>query len=85
MFSEREPDWGYAQFGKFAEILDKNRGIYHDDSLTIIAKFQRLPDVPAWGTWTTYDSRKETGFVGLRNQGAVRNFDVFFFSFPPFS
>lgn len=71
VFTEREPDWGYAQFCRLSEVLDKSRGVLQDDCITIVAAFERLPDVPAWGALSGYDSRKETGYVGLRNQGAT--------------
>ncbi|KAI3952853.1 hypothetical protein MKW92_019982 [Papaver armeniacum] len=47
------------------ELNDPTRGYLVDDTCIIEAEVKIMPD-----DWT-YDSRKETGYVGLKNQGAT--------------
>lgn len=60
-------DWGFNQFLPLAEVQDPARGFVHEGGLiklrveVTVRKDERL----------SWDSRKETGFVGLKNQGAT--------------
>ncbi|KAL6758807.1 hypothetical protein V8C86DRAFT_1411207 [Haematococcus lacustris] len=59
-------DWGFNQFIRQEDLLDPKNGWLHGDDLLLrvditIQKDERY----------AYDSRKETGYVGLKNQGAT--------------
>ena len=60
-------DWGFNQFVPLVDVADPARGFIHNGgSLRLrvevtVRKDERL----------SWDSRKETGYVGLKNQGAT--------------
>jgi ubiquitin carboxyl-terminal hydrolase 7 len=58
----------YAQFVGLAEIDDVSKGYVSDDDTVVIRC-----DVTVHKDFSPYhyDSRKETGFIGLKNQGAT--------------
>ncbi|KDD73658.1 ubiquitin carboxyl-terminal hydrolase, partial [Helicosporidium sp. ATCC 50920] len=65
-FSRREVDWGYNTFIPLSELHDPARGFLSSGSLTL--------RVQVWVNPTTNpyaESRADTGFVGLKNQGAT--------------
>jgi ubiquitin carboxyl-terminal hydrolase 7 len=65
-FTVRETDWGFTSFVNLTELRDPARGLLVDDKLRIKVSIEvRVPED------LSYDSRKETGFVGLKNQGAT--------------
>lgn len=66
VFYNKENDWGFSHFLTFAEILDPERGFSKDD--TVILEVWVSADAPHGVSW---DSKKHTGFVGLKNQGAT--------------
>ncbi|KAH7561340.1 hypothetical protein JRO89_XS10G0213700 [Xanthoceras sorbifolium] len=66
-FNARESDWGFTSFMPLGELYDPNRGYLVNDTLLIEAEVIVRRVVDYW----TYDSKKETGFVGLKNQGAT--------------
>eukprot|EP00727_Mastigamoeba_balamuthi_P008267 m51a1_g4062 hypothetical protein (1362) ;mRNA; f:735008-740750 len=70
-FNAREMDWGWQTFVRLTELTDKSSGFIKDDGVTLVASMEKLPDPPAFGSSSMYDSRNETGYVGLRNQGAT--------------
>lgn len=63
----RACDWGFREFVTLAELKDVSTGFMVDDKLMISAKVRVEPQV----NWWSWDSKKETGFVGLKNQGAT--------------
>ena len=65
-FNENEADWGFNQFLPRAELEQGYIGL--DGTLTIEAEITQQSDV---NPYQPYDSKKETGFVGLKNQGAT--------------
>lgn len=66
-FTARESDWGFTQFMPLTELYEPQKGYLHDDTLTIEAHVY----VRKSEHFFSYDSKKETGFVGLKNQGAT--------------
>ncbi|KAK2640892.1 hypothetical protein Ddye_022655 [Dipteronia dyeriana] len=66
-FNARESDWGFTSFMPLGELYDPNRGYLVNDTLLVEAEVIVRRIVDYW----TYDSKKETGYVGLKNQGAT--------------
>uniref|UniRef100_A0A0D9XTG5 ubiquitinyl hydrolase 1 n=1 Tax=Leersia perrieri TaxID=77586 RepID=A0A0D9XTG5_9ORYZ len=66
-FNARESDWGFTSFMPLSELYDPSRGYLVDDTVVVEAEVAVRKMVDYW----TYDSKKETGFVGLKNQGAT--------------
>uniref|UniRef100_A0A0D6QUA6 ubiquitinyl hydrolase 1 n=1 Tax=Araucaria cunninghamii TaxID=56994 RepID=A0A0D6QUA6_ARACU len=66
-FNARESDWGFTSFMPLLDLYDSAKGYLVNDTLVVEAEVtvQRVLD------YWTYDSKKETGFVGLKNQGAT--------------
>jgi len=67
-FEGRESDWGFTQFLGLADLSDPAKGfISNEDTMIIDCEVQvRIDQAPYH-----YDSRKETGYIGLKNQGAT--------------
>eukprot|EP00742_Colponemidia_sp_Colp-10_P010339 GILJ01011350.1.p1 GENE.GILJ01011350.1~~GILJ01011350.1.p1 ORF type:complete len:1306 (+),score=226.14 GILJ01011350.1:105-4022(+) len=66
-FSIEHPDWGFAELVSIDEVLDPSLGFLQDDAITIESSVKEIVQF-----WTgAIDSKKETGFVGLKNQGAT--------------
>ncbi|XP_019853744.1 PREDICTED: ubiquitin carboxyl-terminal hydrolase 7-like isoform X2 [Amphimedon queenslandica] len=65
-FSAKENDWGYASFLPWKDILYDEKGFVKDDRIILEARVSA--DAPHGINW---DSKKHTGFVGLKNQGAT--------------
>ncbi|THG12020.1 hypothetical protein TEA_020733 [Camellia sinensis var. sinensis] len=66
-FNARESDWGFTSFMPLGELYDPGKGYLVNDTCIIEAEVAVRRVVDYW----TYDSKKETGFVGLKNQGAT--------------
>ncbi|KAK9156956.1 hypothetical protein Scep_003530 [Stephania cephalantha] len=66
-FNARESDWGFTSFMPLSELYDPGRGFLVNDTLIVEAEVAVRRVVDYW----TYDSKKETGYVGLKNQGAT--------------
>ncbi|KAI8573371.1 hypothetical protein RHMOL_Rhmol01G0271900 [Rhododendron molle] len=66
-FNARESDWGFTSFMPLGELYDHGRGYLVNDTCIIEAEVAVRRVVDYW----SYDSKKETGFVGLKNQGAT--------------
>ncbi|PAA90249.1 hypothetical protein BOX15_Mlig023590g1, partial [Macrostomum lignano] len=65
-FHAKENDWGFATFVTWAEFVNPERGFIKDDSALLRVHVNaEAPHGMAW------DSKKHTGYVGLRNQGAT--------------
>lgn len=65
-FNARESDWGFINFMPLAELYDPARGYLVNDTCVVEADISVRKDMD----WS-YDSKKETGYVGLKNQGAT--------------
>ncbi|KAG0501915.1 hypothetical protein HPP92_001987 [Vanilla planifolia] len=66
-FNSRESDWGFTSFMPLSDLYDPSRGYLVNDNLVVEAEVTVRKVVDYW----TYDSKKETGYVGLKNQGAT--------------
>lgn len=66
-FNQRESDWGFTSFMPLGELYDPSKGYLVNDTVVIEADVAVRKVLDYW----TYDSKKETGYVGLKNQGAT--------------
>ncbi|GMY23515.1 ubiquitin carboxyl-terminal hydrolase 12-like isoform X6 [Fagus crenata] len=66
-FNSRESDWGFTSFMPLGELYDPGRGYLVNDTCIVEADVAVRRVVDYW----LHDSKKETGFVGLKNQGAT--------------
>lgn len=66
-FNQRESDWGFTSFMPLSELYDPSKGYLVNDSVIVEADVAVRKVIDYW----TYDSKKETGYVGLKNQGAT--------------
>jgi ubiquitin carboxyl-terminal hydrolase 7 len=66
LFYAKENDWGFSHYMSWHEVVDPEKGFLKDDSVTFEVKV--TADAPHGVCW---DSKKHTGFVGLKNQGAT--------------
>ncbi|EEC01240.1 ubiquitin carboxyl-terminal hydrolase, putative [Ixodes scapularis] len=66
LFYSKENDWGFSHFMTWTDVLDPEKGFILDD--TIILEVWVSADAPHGVSW---DSKKHTGYVGLKNQGAT--------------
>jgi len=66
-FNARESDWGFTSFMPLSELYDPSRGYLVNGTVVVEAEvsFRRMVD------YWAHDSKKETGYVGLKNQGAT--------------
>lgn len=65
-FSAQANDWGFTTFANQQDILAPNAGFLVNDTLrmNVVVRVERPEDL-------YYDSKKSTGYVGLKNQGAT--------------
>ncbi|KAI3512031.1 hypothetical protein L1887_19194 [Cichorium endivia] len=66
-FHGRESDWGFTSFMPLADLYDPSKGYLVNDTCIIEADVAVRKVIDYW----SYDSKKETGYVGLKNQGAT--------------
>lgn len=77
-FTMEEGDWGFTRFADKNKIFapkfeGRDRPLVENDSAKLTAYVRVLKDPTGvlWHNFVNYDSKKETGMVGLRNQGAT--------------
>ncbi|KAK4789613.1 hypothetical protein SAY86_016917 [Trapa natans] len=66
-FNARESDWGFTSFMSLGDLYDPVRGYMVNDRVIVEAEVVVRKVSDYW----SYDSKKETGYVGLKNQGAT--------------
>ncbi|XP_062112306.1 ubiquitin C-terminal hydrolase 13 isoform X2 [Humulus lupulus] len=66
-FNARESDWGFTSFMPLSDLYDPSRGYLMNDTCLVEAEVAVRKVLDYW----SYDSKKETGYVGLKNQGAT--------------
>ncbi|TYI62254.1 hypothetical protein E1A91_D10G231800v1 [Gossypium mustelinum] len=66
-FNVRESDWGFTSFMPLGELYDPSRGFLVNDTCVVEADVAVRKVADYW----SHDSKKETGYVGLKNQGAT--------------
>ncbi|PSS00784.1 hypothetical protein BD289DRAFT_458371 [Coniella lustricola] len=76
-FTKEESDWGFTKFLEsrrmYAAWDATNRPMVENDCANITVYVRHVEDETGvlWHNFNNYDSKKETGFVGLKNQGAT--------------
>ncbi|GAA5992402.1 hypothetical protein JCM11641_002734 [Rhodosporidiobolus odoratus] len=76
-FTHEEQDWGFTRFVELRKLFSVSEGrtkpIIENDETVITAYVRVLKDPTGvlWHNFHNYDSKKETGHVGLKNQGAT--------------
>ncbi|KAJ7582794.1 hypothetical protein C8J56DRAFT_955745 [Mycena floridula] len=76
-FITEECDWGFTRFSELRKLFSIQDGHSRptiEDESAEISVFVRVLEDPTgvlWHNFVNYDSKKETGFVGLKNQGAT--------------
>jgi ubiquitin carboxyl-terminal hydrolase 7 len=77
-FTADEGDWGFTRFAEIRRLFanswdDRGRPMIEDNQANITAYIRVLKDPTGvlWHNFINYDSKKETGMVGLKNQGAT--------------
>ncbi|XP_074647259.1 ubiquitin carboxyl-terminal hydrolase 7-like isoform X2 [Tubulanus polymorphus] len=68
IFYNKENDWGFSQFITWNDLLDTDKGYYDSKADSITLEVHVQADAPHGVCW---DSKKHTGYVGLKNQGAT--------------
>ncbi|KAG2227462.1 hypothetical protein INT45_007487 [Circinella minor] len=75
-FTQYASDWGFLRMIPLNQLKDESRdglSILEDNCIRISAIVQLIKDETGvlWHNFINYDSKKMTGFVGLKNQGAT--------------
>ncbi|PWN37589.1 putative ubiquitin-specific processing protease 21 [Meira miltonrushii] len=76
-FTAEEMDWGFTRFNELRKLSvpteGRQRPIIERESARVSAFVRVLKDPTGvlWHNFINYDSKKETGYVGLKNQGAT--------------
>ncbi|KAL9553286.1 hypothetical protein MBANPS3_003345 [Mucor bainieri] len=73
-FCGEEIDWGFTRFHDIKALTSGKEPYINANNQTVISIFLRVVKDETgvlWHNLINYDSRKETGYVGIRNQGAT--------------
>jgi ubiquitin carboxyl-terminal hydrolase 7 len=77
-FTKEESDWGFTKFLELRKMFQipfepSGRPLCENESAHITAYVRVVEDETGvlWHNFNNYDSKKETGYVGLKNQGAT--------------
>lgn len=76
-FTNEESDWGFTSFCDlrklFAPVDGFQRPLIENDQVKLQVYIRLINDPTGvlWHNFKNYDSKKETGYVGLKNQGAT--------------
>ncbi|KAI7906203.1 uncharacterized protein BX663DRAFT_499233 [Cokeromyces recurvatus] len=76
-FTAEEVDWGFTRFYDIEELEQctvTGKGPFMVNNEMIVSVFVRVVKDETgvlWHNFVNYDSRKETGYVGIKNQGAT--------------
>ncbi|KAI8073083.1 hypothetical protein BC940DRAFT_290503 [Gongronella butleri] len=76
-FTAEEIDWGFTRYHEIKALTQQGsngKGPFLVGNATMISVFVRvIKDETGvlWHSFNNYDSRKETGYVGMKNQGAT--------------
>lgn len=77
-FTAEEGDWGFTRFAELRKLFqtpweDRDRPLVENNSANVTAYVRVIKDPTGvlWHNFLNYDSKKETGMVGLKNQGAT--------------
>ncbi|KAF5357773.1 hypothetical protein D9756_001634 [Leucocoprinus leucothites] len=76
-FIAEECDWGFTRFSELRKLFSTqethSRPTIEDEAadITVFVRVLEDPTGVLWHNFVNYDSKKETGYVGLKNQGAT--------------
>ncbi|KAI8081535.1 uncharacterized protein BX664DRAFT_340645 [Halteromyces radiatus] len=73
-FHADESDWGFTKFMEFKQLANFTNNSYIENNalrITSIVRVFKDPTGVLWHNFQNYDSKKMTGYVGLKNQGAT--------------
>ncbi|KAJ7732609.1 hypothetical protein DFH07DRAFT_990769, partial [Mycena maculata] len=76
-FIAEASDWGFTRFSELHKLFHPQEGhsrpIIEEDSadITVYVRVLEDPTGVLWHNFLNYDSKKETGYVGLKNQGTT--------------
>lgn len=77
-FNAEESDWGFTRFAEVRRLFapqwdNKGRPMIENDAVNVTAylRIYKDPTGVLWHNFINYNSKKETGMVGLKNQGAT--------------
>lgn len=77
-FTREEGDWGFTRFVELRKLFNvqwdnSGRPLVEGEAANMTAYVRVVKDETGvmWHTFQNYDSKKETGYVGLKNQGAT--------------
>jgi ubiquitin carboxyl-terminal hydrolase 7 len=76
-FNPDESDWGFTRFYDLRKLsarhLNTERALIENNKVNITAYVRVIKDPTGvlWHNFIKYNSKKETGYVGLKNQGAT--------------
>lgn len=77
-FTKEEGDWGFTRFVESRRLFNvpwenSARPLLENGTANITAYVRLVEDETGvlWHNFINYDSKKETGYVGLKNQGAT--------------
>ncbi|KAH9909870.1 hypothetical protein F4778DRAFT_713206 [Xylariomycetidae sp. FL2044] len=77
-FTKEESDWGFTRFLELRRMFQQpwdnsGRPLVENETVNITAYVRIVEDETGvlWHNFNNYDSKKETGYVGLKNQGAT--------------
>ncbi|KAL9594345.1 MAG: hypothetical protein Q9219_007081 [cf. Caloplaca sp. 3 TL-2023] len=77
-FNAEESDWGFTRFAELRKMFaaqwdGSGRPMVENDAVNVTAyvRIYKDPTGVLWHTFENYSSKKETGMVGLKNQGAT--------------
>ncbi|KAI5299506.1 hypothetical protein KEM55_002070 [Ascosphaera atra] len=79
-FTPDEADWGFTRFCELRRLFNtpwdparSDRWLVEDDCVNVTAYVRVIKDPTGvlWHNFHNYNSKKETGMVGLKNQGAT--------------
>jgi ubiquitin carboxyl-terminal hydrolase 7 len=72
-FVEDTCDWGFPTFHRLTTDLINGKPIMEEDSFIALVFIRIINDESGilWSPLINWDSKKETGYVGLKNQGAT--------------
>ncbi|KAJ6785782.1 hypothetical protein PWT90_03040 [Aphanocladium album] len=77
-FTKEEGDWGFTRFVESRRMFNvpwegTNKPLLENETANITAYVRLVEDETGvlWHNFVNYDSKKETGYVGLKNQGAT--------------
>ncbi|XP_052740388.1 ubiquitin carboxyl-terminal hydrolase 7-like [Bicyclus anynana] len=68
MYHCKENDWGFAHFISWKDLMNPDDGFVNEDDDSITIEAHVIAEAPHGVSW---DSKKHTGYVGLKNQGAT--------------